>query len=100
VRITRDLDARYEVDPAQMPEPATRGLYEAWQAVARDVSANPGIDSFMQALVVLSPAIARFFTDVLVMAPDPQVRENRLALLQGVASLSDGIIDLSLMEGF
>jgi glycyl-tRNA synthetase beta subunit len=34
------------------------------------------------------------------MDPDPQVRENRLALLQCIAALPKGIADLSELEGF
>jgi glycyl-tRNA synthetase beta subunit len=34
------------------------------------------------------------------MADDRQVRRNRLALVQHVAALADGIVDLSRLEGF
>jgi len=34
------------------------------------------------------------------MAEDQAVRENRLALVQAVAALTDGIVDLSRLEGF
>jgi glycyl-tRNA synthetase len=37
---------------------------------------------------------------VLVMAEDEALRENRLALLQHVAGLANGIVDLSQLEGF
>jgi len=35
-----------------------------------------------------------------VMDPDPAVRQNRLALLQQLAALAEGIVDLSKLEGF
>jgi glycyl-tRNA synthetase beta subunit len=44
--------------------------------------------------------INTFFDKVLVMAEDEQVRQNRLALVGEVANLSDGIADLSKLEGF
>ena len=44
--------------------------------------------------------INRFFTDVLVMAEDPAVRQARLALVQRIAALPDGIADLSQLQGF
>jgi glycyl-tRNA synthetase beta subunit len=44
--------------------------------------------------------INRFFDEVLVMAEDAAVRENRLALLQRVAALAKGVADFSLLEGF
>jgi glycyl-tRNA synthetase beta subunit len=37
---------------------------------------------------------------VLVMAEDKAVKENRLGLLQKIASLSNSIADLSKLEGF
>ena len=48
----------------------------------------------------LQAPINRFFTDVLVMAEDPAVRQARLALVQRIASLPDGIVDLSQLQGF
>ena len=44
--------------------------------------------------------INRFFTDLMVMADDPAVRQARLALLQRIAALPDGIADLSQLQGF
>jgi glycyl-tRNA synthetase len=34
------------------------------------------------------------------MAEEKDVRENRLGLLQRIASLADGVADLSKLEGF
>jgi glycyl-tRNA synthetase len=36
----------------------------------------------------------------MVMVDDKALRENRLALLQRIASLADGVADLSKLEGF
>jgi glycyl-tRNA synthetase len=46
------------------------------------------------------PAINKFFDEVLVMAEAPAIRANRLGLLQRVASLADGLADMSKLEGF
>jgi glycyl-tRNA synthetase beta chain len=43
----------------------------------------------------LADPVDRFFTDVLVMADDPAVRKNRLALLAGVVNLVRPIANLS-----
>ena len=48
----------------------------------------------------LKDPIHRYFTDVLVMADDPELRRARLALVQRVAALPDGIADLSQLQGF
>jgi glycyl-tRNA synthetase beta subunit len=41
-----------------------------------------------------------FFEEVLVMAEDEKVRNNRLGLLQRIANLTTGVVDLSFLEGF
>ena len=41
------------------------------------------------------PAVDRFFDDVLVMADDPAIRANRLALLRGVAQTMNRVADIS-----
>jgi glycyl-tRNA synthetase beta subunit len=46
------------------------------------------------------PEITQFFDDVLVMDKDDKVKNNRLALLQRIAVLADGVADLSALEGF
>jgi glycyl-tRNA synthetase len=46
------------------------------------------------------PEINRFFDEVLVMVEEDAIRENRLGLLQRVAALPRGIVDLSFLEGF
>jgi glycyl-tRNA synthetase beta subunit len=46
------------------------------------------------------PAITTIFIDVLVMDEDMALRNNRLALLQHIASLPKGLADLSYLEGF
>ena len=48
----------------------------------------------------LQGPINRFFTDVLVMAEDSAVRQARLALVQRIAALPDGIADLTQLQGF
>jgi glycyl-tRNA synthetase len=100
VRITRDLTTRHVVDSALIDEPATRALYDAYLSVAAEVRRAPVIETLMDGLAALAPVIARFFDEVLVMAEDLKIRNNRLALLQSIGALADGIIDLSQMEGF
>jgi glycyl-tRNA synthetase len=100
IRITRDLPVRHAVDEAKITEPATRALYDACREAAERVREMPDIDTLMTSLVALAPVIGRFFEQVLVMADDLDIRRNRLALLQSVGALADGIIDLSQMEGF
>jgi glycyl-tRNA synthetase beta chain len=39
--------------------------------------------------------VDRFFDDVLVMAEDPALRANRLALLRGLAEAMNQVADIS-----
>jgi glycyl-tRNA synthetase len=98
VRITRDQKEKFQLDGKALAEPAEKELFAAFQRQ----KAIPGgdVDAFLMAVVDLLPAINTFFDKVLVMAEDRAVRENRLALLQGIAALAEGVADLSKLEGF
>jgi len=98
VRITRDQQETFEVSEKLLDEEAEKGLYEAVQNLPEKVVGD--IDSFLQNVVTLIPSINTFFDKVLVMAEDEKVKQNRLGLLQKIASLSDGAADLSKLEGF
>jgi glycyl-tRNA synthetase len=100
VRITRGLDTVYEIDPRRFTEPAERELYEAYRRAAELVSARPDVETLVRALRGLVEPITRFFDQILVMTEDPEVRTNRLALLQAISALPKGIADLSRLEGF
>jgi glycyl-tRNA synthetase beta chain len=74
-------------DPERFADDAERDVAAALE------QARPGIHSahdrdFARAIAAaaeLAPVVARFFDEVLVMAEDEQVRENRLRLLRAVA---------------
>ena len=58
------------------------------------------VDDFLNIIVKLIPSINAFFDQVLVMAEDEKIKQNRLALVGQIANLSKGIADLSKLEGF
>jgi glycyl-tRNA synthetase len=98
VRITRDQKTQYSVNSGQFAEPAEKELYAAYQmASSKSVSS---VDEFINALLPMIPAISKFFDDVLVMAEDQSLRENRLGLLQRIAGMAQGVADFSKLEGF
>jgi glycyl-tRNA synthetase len=102
VRILRSVPEEntrsLHVDEAQFSDPAERDLYAALKNSAARQPAT--VDEFLTIVAALLPAINTFFDQVLVMAEDKKVRRNRLALVAQVASLSNGIADLSRLEGF
>jgi glycyl-tRNA synthetase len=100
-RIVRTLPETYALGPEHYTEPATRGLYEAWQiANGKLQTAGGEVSILAEMLRGLCAPINRFFTDVLVMAADLAVRQARLALVQRIAALPNGIADLSQLQGF
>ena len=77
--------------------PAESALYQALDA------ATPALDAayekrqfveLLKALVALSEPIDQFFADVMVMDPNPELRDNRLALLQQLHQKMNLVADL------
>jgi glycyl-tRNA synthetase beta subunit len=100
VRITRDQKQIFALAPQAFTDPAEQALYQALQAAQAAPRRAGSLEDFFAAFLPLMPVINRFFEAVLVMAEDPQVRANRLGLLQQVAALTTGAADFSKLEGF
>ncbi|MEW6084931.1 MAG: glycine--tRNA ligase subunit beta [Chloroflexota bacterium] len=98
VRITRDQEKTFKVNEKSFVEKEEKELFESFQKAAHHQPST--VDEFLEVVVKLSPSINAFFDKVLVMAEDNKVRQNRLALVGQIASLSHGIADLSKLEGF
>ena len=100
VRITRDQQQTFEVNPGAFVDPAEKALFDAVQLAQKATSQAGSVADFLAAFLPVIPVINRFFEAVMVMAEEPEVRANRLGLLQAVARLPQGVADLSLLEGF
>ncbi|MCB9176860.1 MAG: glycine--tRNA ligase subunit beta [Caldilineae bacterium] len=99
-RIVRSAEGIADrVDAARFAEPAEGALLAAVDAAEAGLDRND-LAAVLGAVAALTPAINGFFDAVLVMAEDPAVRANRLALVARVAGLPDAVADLSRMEGF
>ncbi len=99
-RIVRGRDdVGRDVDAARLETPAERVLFDAL-AAATEGQSGASLNAALNALAALAPAINAFFDAVLVMADDPAVRANRLALAGRVAALPAPFADLSQIEGF
>ena len=100
VRITRDLDQRYAVEPTLFLEKEEKSLGKE-VAKAAEAKLPPGdLEGFFAIFTPLVPLITDFFDNVLVMDEDRKIRENRLGLLQGISGLAEGILDMTRLEGF
>jgi glycyl-tRNA synthetase beta chain len=84
------------VVPALFDAPAEGALHDAVRAL--DAAAGSYEDR-LRGLASLRAPVGRFFDDVLVMAEDPRVRGNRLALLNQALSLFYRIADISKLGG-
>ena len=100
VRIVRSFETEFELRPDRFVESSTRRLYQAYVACQEQVGSQSSIDQLFTAFQPMIEPITAFFDDVLVMAEDETLRENRLALLQHIAALTEGIVDLTRVEGF
>jgi glycyl-tRNA synthetase len=100
VRITRSFDQVFPIDPQRFVEPAEKDLYAALLTAEASPRAGGAVDDFLGAFLPMIPAVNRFFDGVLVMAEDLRLQRNRLGLLQRIASLAEGVADLSRLEGF
>jgi glycyl-tRNA synthetase beta chain len=84
------------IEPGLFASDAERELHGA---VTRLAGADGGYEARLRALASLRAPVDRFFDDVLVMAEDPRVRANRLALLHQALSLFYRIADISKLGG-
>jgi glycyl-tRNA synthetase beta chain len=77
--------------------PAEAQLHKALEAITPAISAAYEKRQFVEllkALVALSAPIDQFFADVMVMDPNPELRDNRLALLQQLHQKMNLVADL------
>lgn len=100
VRITRDQKEIYSVTPTVFVETSEKELFQAIEKIEKLALRKGSVDDLFNSFVPVIPLVNRFFDEVLVMAEDKNLRTNRLGLLQRIASLSKGIVDLSFLEGF
>jgi glycyl-tRNA synthetase beta chain len=87
-----------EVDGSVLAEGAERALHAAFDQLRPIVESRVAAGDFAAALTALAatrPTVDRFFDDVMVMADDPRIRANRLALLREVAATMNHVADIS-----
>ena len=98
----RAYDAAPDAALAAAVEPAERALAEALAKARETASAAVAREDFagaMQALSTLRAPVDAFFQDVTVNAPDPKLRENRLALLNALRAATREVAEFAKIEG-
>jgi glycyl-tRNA synthetase beta chain len=84
------------VEPALLQDEAEKQLHAELQRVEGEAAAlRAGRDwsGVLRAVATLKPAVDAFFDDVLVMAEDPRLRDNRLGLMRRVGALFADVAD-------
>ncbi|MFA5522537.1 MAG: glycine--tRNA ligase subunit beta [Castellaniella sp.] len=85
-------------EPTLLREAAEHALVDAMDALAPEAQAALGRGDFTRALLALAPAaptVDRFFDEVMIMAEEPDVRDNRLAVLRRLHGLMNTVADIS-----
>jgi glycyl-tRNA synthetase beta chain len=96
--ILQGQEARGAFDLERLRDDAEHVLAERLGAVRGDLDRLLGARAYDQALAAIATLrepLDRFFTDVMVMAEDRAVRDNRLALIRDIAALINQVADVS-----
>ena len=98
----KDLPEDLEVKRESLVEPAEVALFDAYVAAAAAVgdASEATVGDLLGAAATLVEPSEKFFDEVFVMAEDPELRRNRLALMNAVASLPKGVVDFAELPGF
>ena len=89
------VDVKAIINPDLLIEPAEQNLYQAIAALP----SQPSDEQLMEGIKAIAPVLAKFFDDVLVMAEDMSVRQNRLNLLGFIRNYSRQLADFSAIRG-
>ncbi len=93
-----DLSALGTPSSALTTEAAEKALFDEVTALAPTVSEAVRNEAYTDALMALArvrASVDAFFEDVMVMADDPLVRQNRLALLKTLSDQMNAVADIS-----
>lgn len=89
------------VDPALFDSPQEQALHAAIEQKAQEITplmADAAYGQVLQSLATLRAPVDQFFDQVMVMAEDPAIRSNRLALLSRLSGLFLGVADISILQ--
>ena len=91
-------DRRYTLRPDALAAAEERAVLD--ELMQAEAGKDGSVETFIASLRRLEPSITRLFDALLIMDEDAAIRENRLALLQRVAGLAAGVVELAVLEGF
>ena len=97
-KVDGELPAQVDASLLQLPaEQALAAAVQAQQAKVEPLFAQGNYEAALLSLAELREPVDKFFDDVMVMADDLALRNNRLALLNSLRSLFLRVADLSVL---
>ncbi|XP_010503435.1 PREDICTED: glycine--tRNA ligase, chloroplastic/mitochondrial 2 isoform X2 [Camelina sativa] len=96
----KDVGVGVEVDEKAFETTQERALWSTYTSIKDQIHTGIEIEEFTEISMQLVEPLEDFFNNVFVMVEDERVRKNRLALLNNIANLPTGVIDLSFLPGF
>jgi glycyl-tRNA synthetase beta chain len=97
-----NVEIQREPDPQLFEDPAEHQLWEHWQVMAGPVHSHLHHAQYASALDLLAglrPSVDTFFDKVMVLAENPEIRQNRLALLTRLQDAFLRIADFTQLQG-
>jgi glycyl-tRNA synthetase beta subunit len=98
LRILPDENIKANINPELFQDDSENALYNAITGVEDDIKEalkNADYNKMLDKLISLCDSIDVFFERVMVMAEETNIRENRLALLERIASMFYLLADFS-----
>jgi len=98
MNILKGSPARNEINPALFSEPVEKHLFQAFLKARASIEAHLNQQTYEPAILEMTrmrKPIDEFFDGVMVMVDDQAIRDNRLALLDGIGKLFLRIADFS-----
>jgi glycyl-tRNA synthetase beta chain len=99
--LAKQADQPMTINPAALQDDAEIVLAKAIQQMQGKVAPLIAEREYNQALELLAELheiIDRFFIEIMVLAEDPEIRANRIALLQQLRCLFLDVADISLLN--
>ena len=96
--ICKSASTAAEVKQELFNTPEEKELYAVVKAVDEKIfplAARFKYDEYLKALTELTPVVNKFFDAVMIMDKDETIKNNRLALVQSVKGLVNGVGDIS-----
>ncbi|MBR1375994.1 MAG: glycine--tRNA ligase subunit beta [Cardiobacteriaceae bacterium] len=99
--LKKNGEVQLAVNTDKFTETTEKNLWQSWQEIASEIqkaAANKDYFSALEKFSGISNALESFFNDVMVIAEDLELRQNRLAMLSQIQKTCAQIADLSEAE--